>query len=93
MIKTLDIVVCGRVQKVGYRGWALSTANRLGVFGWVKNLPNGNVEMIIRGEEAQLDKMVVDCNKGPALARVDNMVVSEIKSDAYATLDGGFKIL
>lgn len=93
MIKTFNIVVLGRVQRVGYRGWALGTANRLGLSGWVKNINNGNVEIVIKGEEYLIKEMIQKCQKGPVLARVDNIVVNEIKNDAYLSMDAGFKIL
>lgn len=93
MNKTYDIVVQGRVQRVGYRAWALGIANRLGVFGWVKNLINGNVELLVNGEEDKVNEMIKMCNRGPALARVDNIVVNEIRNSAYDDVEKVFKIL
>lgn len=39
------IVFYGRVQGVGFRYYAVNKANQLGLTGWVKNLPDGTVEM------------------------------------------------
>ena len=45
------IVFYGRVQGVGFRYYAVNKANQLGLTGWVKNLPDGTVEMEVQGEE------------------------------------------
>lgn len=47
-------VACGRVQGVGFRYYVLRTANALGLDGWVKNRDDGSVEMVVQGEEEQV---------------------------------------
>lgn len=53
------IVFYGRVQGVGFRYYAVNKANQLGLTGWVKNLPDGTVEMEVQGEEPLIDQLVI----------------------------------
>ncbi len=53
------IVFYGRVQGVGFRYYAVNKANQLGLTGWVKNLPDGTVEMEVQGEEPFIDQLII----------------------------------
>ena len=53
------IVFYGRVQGVGFRYYAVNKANQLGLTGWVKNLPDGTVEMDVQGEEPLIDQLII----------------------------------
>lgn len=53
------IVFYGRVQGVGFRYYAVNKANQLGLTGWVKNLPDGIVEMEVQGEEPLIDQLII----------------------------------
>ena len=64
------ILVSGRVQGVGYRWRAVEAARRFGVTGWVRNLPDGRVELVVDGEKAPVAAMVAWCRKGPKEARI-----------------------
>ena len=52
-------VFYGRVQGVGFRYYAVNKANQLGLTGWVKNLPDGTVEMEVQGEEPLIDQLII----------------------------------
>lgn len=65
------VIVSGRVQGVWYRGTTRDVATKLGLRGWVRNLPDGNVEAVFEGEKEIVDKMVRWCHEGPTHARVD----------------------
>jgi acylphosphatase len=67
------IAVYGRVQGVWFRGSAQSTAQRLGVVGWARNLPDGSVEILAQGPRDAVDKLVAWCQHGPSAARVDRV--------------------
>lgn len=69
------VIVSGRVQGVAYRYYAKNIANQLGVTGWVKNLINGDVELIIEGLPDAVEKMILWCKKGPSLARVEDIKI------------------
>jgi acylphosphatase len=76
MMGRVRIVANGRVQGVGYRQQALAEAQRLGVTGWVRNLPDGRVEALAEGERPAVEALLAWCRKGPRLARVDELKVS-----------------
>lgn len=64
------LLIEGRVQRVGYRDWAVRTAKQLGVIGWVRNLQDGRVEILADGDGSALDAFVDRCREGPMLAEV-----------------------
>ena len=66
----LGIVVNGRVQGVWFRGSTQEEALRLGLRGWVRNLPDGRVEAVIEGERRLLEQLLAWCRTGPPGARV-----------------------
>lgn len=57
-MKQAHVLYSGRVQGVGFRFSALSWAQELDICGWVKNLPDGKVELLARGQEEKLDKFL-----------------------------------
>ena len=65
--------VTGRVQGVGFRHATLVEARRLGLQGWVRNTKHGSVELLICGDAAELEAMQEWLERGPPLARVDNV--------------------
>ena len=73
MNKRLHLIVKGRVQGVFYRQFVMSQASELSLKGWVRNLEDGNVEIMAEGERQKLDKMILKCHEGPSGARVDNL--------------------
>ncbi len=66
----------GRVQGVFFRAEASSRARTLGLAGWVRNRPDGSVEVVFEGEQERVDSMLRWCEHGPAGARVDAVEVS-----------------
>lgn len=69
------IVICGKVQGVGFRFFVELKARELNVVGFIRNLPNGNVEVEVEGDDIDVDTLVDYCRVGPARARVDRMEV------------------
>jgi acylphosphatase len=69
-------VVWGRVQGVGFRQQAVGEAQRLAITGWVRNLPDGRVEVLAEGEKEAVEALVAWCRKGPRLAKVDETRIS-----------------
>lgn len=60
----------GLVQGVCFRAATKDTADRLGIKGWVRNLPDGSVEALFEGSHDDLEKAVKWCHSGPPGARV-----------------------
>ena len=73
----VSIRVSGRVQGVFFRQTTAQEANRIGVKGWVKNLPDGDVQAVIEGEREEVDRLVQWCRYGPPSARVDEVKVTQ----------------
>lgn len=67
--------VSGRVQGVAFRYETLRAAERIGVTGWVRNLPDGRVEAVVEGPKALVEALIDWCRRGPALARVESVAV------------------
>jgi acylphosphatase len=68
-------VVHGRVQGVFYRASAEQEATRLGVAGWVRNLPDGTVELVVEGDDAAVGRMLDWAGRGPSRAEVTGVDV------------------
>ncbi len=66
-------LICGMVQGVGYRYFALRAAERLGVTGYAKNLRDGRVEVYAVGKEQALAKFRTELERGPQEALVSNV--------------------
>lgn len=71
----------GKVQGVWFRAWARDTARELGITGWVRNLPDGNVETLAQGSPELLDKFKRCLWEGPPLARVTKIDTDRSKTD------------
>ena len=69
------LVVDGRVQGVFFRATAAREARRLGLSGWVRNLPDGRVEIVAEGERKALEMLIAWGHQGPPAARVTDVEV------------------
>lgn len=69
-------IVRGRVQGVGFRWFVDFEARQLGLAGWVRNQPDGTVEVLAMGTEEQLALLRQKLQKGPRAARVDAVLES-----------------
>ncbi len=68
--KRIHAFISGRVQGVFYRANTEKRAVSLGLKGWVRNLPNGQVEVLAEGPEENLKQLMEWCRKGPPFSRV-----------------------
>lgn len=80
------LLIQGRVHGVGYRANTRRMANKLNLKGWVRNLRNGDVEMIVEGSEVEVDRLIAWCHRGPTSAYVSKVRVD--KSEAIHEFDG-----
>jgi acylphosphatase len=79
------LIVKGRVQGVWFRDSTRQKANELGVYGWVKNRLDGNVEVLVEGPENDVKELIKWCHHGPPYAKVTR--VKEIKEDWQGEFD------
>jgi acylphosphatase len=70
-------LVSGRVQGVGFRYFTEEAAYREGIHGWVRNLPDGRVEVVAEGERVAIDRFERAIAQGPRGARVEAVEVSD----------------
>jgi acylphosphatase len=74
-ISAVRVRIAGRVQGVGYRFYAQRTGVEAGLTGWVRNLPDGQVEAEAEGVRPALEAWLERLRHGPSLARVDSLAV------------------
>lgn len=79
-------VVSGKVQRVFFRASTARVAERLGLRGMARNLPDGRVEVLALGPEAALDSLRTWLARGPPLARVDQVTVADESADPHRGL-------
>lgn len=77
-MKTVRMIVSGRVQGVFFRASTREEARRLGVQGYVRNLANWDVEIVAEGDDAQVDQLTRWAREGPPSARVDDLRVEAL---------------
>jgi len=76
-MKQFHLLITGDVMGVGYRSWMKREAEMLHIAGWVKNREDESVEAVVQGEEESIKKIVELSKKGPEVAWVENVEVSE----------------
>ena len=69
------IVITGLVQGVFFRREITDLARRLGITGWVRNLPDGRVEATAEGEKSKVEELIQFCRVGPLGARVHTVEI------------------
>jgi acylphosphatase len=70
------LFISGRVQGVCYRLYAEKEALEKRLTGWVRNLPDGRVEVLLEGEKQAVEEMIAWCRQGPEAAKVTDVEVS-----------------
>jgi len=89
MIVARRFVVSGRVQGVGFRYFVEAQAHREGLHGHVRNLDDGRVEIEAEGDAEAVERFERAVQRGPAGARVDACVVTDVEPARHAR---GFSI-
>lgn len=74
-MKRAHVRIYGRVQGVFFRANTKKMAEKLGVTGWVRNMPDGSVEAVFEGDDEAVEQIIEWCHHGPAMARVDEVYV------------------
>jgi acylphosphatase len=71
----VHLIIHGDVQGVFFRDFVNKTANILKLKGWVRNAPEGTVEVVAEGEKENLNELIERCKKGPPFASVENISI------------------
>lgn len=79
--KAVRLHVSGQVQMVGYRQTCRQVARSLDLTGWVRNLPDGGVEILAQGEEEAVERLVAWAWAGPTMARVAGVETEVVPGD------------
>jgi acylphosphatase len=90
-MSALHVRVTGIVQGVGFRWFVRERARRLGLAGWVRNLPDGSVEVAAEGDEQQIELLRKELLRGPSGASVD--ALHEMPPDPDQALSAPFGIM
>ena len=84
MLQTVCIVVKGKVQGVFFRHSTREAAQQLNIAGKVKNLADGNVEIIATGTKEQLKQLISWCRQGPSKAIVTDISIEELPLQEFS---------
>ena len=82
-MQTIRLIVKGKVQGVFYRAFVRDTAEQMGIKGWVKNLPDKNVEIQATSSEEALKKFIDLCRQGPSRAVVGEIIIEELPTEQF----------
>ncbi len=80
-----DIIVHGRVQGVGFRYAARNQARSLNLKGWVKNNPDGSVQMVVCGSEEMCSQFIHWCRRGSGYSWVERLETKEMSPESFRT--------
>lgn len=80
--RVVRLLISGRVQGVCFRAYTRDEAHRLGLRGWVRNLPDGRVEVLAQGDPDRLRLLESLCRQGPPCAKVRDVEVIDEEGKA-----------
>ncbi len=81
----IKIKISGNVQGVFFRAFVKERAIELGLKGYVKNMPDGSIEIIAQGKQEALEEFIKRCRKGPPLAKIENTEIKKVPDQEFAT--------
>ncbi|NPA37146.1 MAG: acylphosphatase [Chlorobi bacterium] len=83
-MKRVRILVDGRVQGVGFRYYVSGKAKEHNIKGYVRNMPDGRVEIDAEGVTDNLHRFISDCRKGPSMSRIDEFIMHEVPAFGFS---------
>ena len=88
MERAFKVLITGRVQGVGYRYFARREAVKSGIHGYVKNLPDGRVEVLAEGEETILLSFINTLRSGPGYGYVTDLDIIPVTfENSFSSFD------
>jgi acylphosphatase len=89
MKKAVRLYITGTVQGIFFRQFVKDNAERYNLFGFVRNLEDGRLEVFVEGDMENVDKMIELCQKGPKHSQIKKVDVKDEKIQDFKE----FKIL
>lgn len=89
MLVARRYTISGRVQGVGFRFFIEDAARREGLHGWVRNLPDGRVEIAAEGDVEAIDRFERHVRHGPPAARIERV---EVDHEVPGSHTSGFSV-
>ena len=80
-MKQVKLIVSGKVQGVFFRHYTRQQALKLGLRGYVRNLVNGDVEIIAQGDSPQVDRLIEWAKFGSPAAEVNNLKLEVMSNE------------
>ncbi len=80
---SVHIKISGKVHGVFFRATAKEIAEKNNLSGWVKNVSDGNVEVIVSGNKGNVEKFIEWCKDGPERAEVRNIIVTYVEAKIF----------
>ena len=75
------LLIFGKVQGVGFRYWLYEKAIKKNIRGWVKNTITGQVEVLLIGNDADVNEIIKKCEKGPLSSNVTHVKIQDYKQE------------
>lgn len=82
-MKTVNVLIKGKVQGVFFRASAKEIAENLNLAGWVRNTDAGHVEAMVSGDDDAVKVFTEWCHKGPSRARVSEVIVTPMAEQLF----------
>jgi len=82
-MKTVDVIISGRVQSVGFRAFTRKNAVQLDVNGYVENLEDGRVHAVLEGDDQRVDMLLEVIRYGPGTARVRDIKIRPLDKAGF----------
>jgi acylphosphatase len=86
-MRAFSFSIRGKVQGVFYRARTKDKADELGLKGWVRNMPDGSVEIHAEGPDGQLKELEEWCWQGPPAAEVTSVMVKEAADEGHPSFE------
>jgi acylphosphatase len=83
MLKTVSIIISGKVQGVYYRQSTKEIASTLGIKGWVRNMPDDTVSITATGDTDTIERFIEWCKQGPSRAVVTGTIIKDLPLEFF----------
>lgn len=86
-MNTYNWIVLGKVQGVGFRYFIYSIASKYNLKGWVKNLSNGSVEIMVQGDENKISNLKKYIVRGNMFIKVEEIQEKTLTTEVFSNFE------